>query len=281
MIIQQGSLSSLHSSALSRPHLRKRARKNRTDKSNTKQSIAQRVAGRDARYSVCIDLDLVQRATANDAAAWDQLYKMCAAKLYRCAIAVLRNREDAKDAVQDCWLRAYTNLKSFQGRSSFSTWLTRIVINSALMILRKKRNECQPRDQDLDGIEKDSLSFQLFSSSPNPEQICAEEERKNLLNAAIANLEPRLRTAVQMGQLRERSLKETAGALGISLAAVKARLFHARVKLRKSPVLKAIVQRKSELAARGRAAARRKGLRVQESYENDELKGNVAKGSST
>jgi len=281
MIIQRRLASSQRPSASNRPHLRKRAWKHGTEKSNAKNSILQSVAGGDARNFASIDLERVQRAIANDAAAQDQLYKMSAAKLYRSAFAVLRNREDAEDAVQDCWLRAYTNLKSFQGRSSFSTWLTRIVINSALMNLRKKRNECQPRDQDLDGIEKDSLSFQLFSSSPNPEQICAEEERKNLLNAAIANLEPRLRTAVQMGQLRERSLKETAGALGISLAAVKARLFHARVKLRKSPVLKAIVQRKSELAARGRAAARRKGLRVQESYENDELKGNVAKGSST
>jgi len=249
MIIQQGSLSSLHSSALSRPHLRKRARKNRTDKSNTKQSIAQRVAGRDARYSVCIDLDLVQRATANDAAAWDQLYKMCAAKLYRCAIAVLRNREDAKDAVQDCWLRAYTNLKSFQGRSSFSTWLTRIVINSALMILRKKRSEREAADQDLDDLEKDSLNLQLFDCLPNPEQICAEKERKILLNAAIANLQPRLRKAVRMGQLQERSLKETAGVLGVSLGAVKAQLFHARAALRKSLVLKAIVKKRNELAA--------------------------------
>jgi len=249
MIIQRKSLSSLRSSASNRPHLRKRARENGTDKSTAKRSIGQSVAGGAGRYSACIDLDLVQRAIANDAAAQDQLYKMSAAKLYRSAFAVLRNREDAEDAVQDCWLRAYTNLKSFQGRSSFSTWLIRIVINSALMILRKKRNECQPRDQDLDDIEKDSLSFQLCDSSPNPEQICAEEERKTLLNAAVANLQPRLRTAVQMGQLRERSMKEAAGALGISLAAVKAQLFHARIALRKSPELNAIVHRKNELAA--------------------------------
>ena len=247
MTIQRRSLSSLHSSALNRPHLRKRARKNRTDKHNTKKSIAQSVARCDIRHSACIDLGIVQRAIANDAAARDQLYRMCTAKLYRSAFAVLRNREDAEDAVQDCWLRA--NLKSFQGRSSFSTWLTRIVINSALMILRKKRNGREASGQYLDELETDSLSPQLFDSSPNPEQICAEEERKILLNAAIANLQPRLRTAVRMGQLRERSLKETAGALGVSLAAVKAQLFHARAALRKSPVLKAIVHRKSELAA--------------------------------
>lgn len=249
MVIQRKSLSRLRSLALNERSRHSRARKNKREKSNAKSSIVQGVAGHDVRHVACIDLELVQRAIADDAAAWDQLYKMCAGKLYRPAFAVLRNREDAEDAVQDCWLRAHANLRSFQGRSSFSTWLTRIVINSALMILRKKRNEREASGHDLDEIEKDSLGLQLFDSSPNPEQIYAEEERKNLLNAAIANLQPRLRTAVQTGHMRERSMKEAARALGISLAAAKARLFHARVALRKSPVLNAIVHRKSELAA--------------------------------
>jgi len=249
MIIQRRLASSQRPSASNRPHLRKRAWKHGTEKSNAKNSILQSVAGGDARNFASIDLERVQRAIANDAAAQDQLYKMSAAKLYRSAFAVLRNREDAEDAVQDCWLRAYTNLKSFQGRSSFSTWLTRIVINSALMILRKKRSEREAADQDLDDLEKDSLNLQLFDCLPNPEQICAEKERKILLNAAIANLQPRLRKAVRMGQLQERSLKETAGVLGVSLGAVKAQLFHARAALRKSLVLKAIVKKRNELAA--------------------------------
>ena len=249
MIIQRSQLSGSRSSALNEPQLPKRARRNRRDEGNPTSSIVRRVAGRDARYAVCTGLELVQRAIVNDAAGWDQLYGMCAAKLYRQAFAVLRNREDAEDAVQDCWASAYANRTSFQGRSSFSTWLTRIVINSALMILRKKRHHREDCAQDLGEIEKDSLSLQLSASSPNPEQIYGEEERKKLLNAAIANLQPRLRRAVQMGQLRDRSMKEAARALGISLTAVKARLFHARVALRKSPVLNAIVHRKSELAA--------------------------------
>lgn len=249
MIIQRRSLSSLHSPVLNESHLRKRARKDRKDKTSAKSSIVQRMTVRDARSSVCIHLELVQRAIAKDAAAWDQLHRMCAPKLYRPAFAVLRNREDAEDAVQDCWLRAYANLKSFQGRSSFSTWLTRIVINSALMILRKKRNVLEASRHELDNIEMDSLSLEVPDSSPNPEEIYVEEERKSLLNAAIANLRPRLRTTVQMGQLRGRSTKEAARALGISLGAVKARVFHARVALRKSPVLSAILHRKNELAA--------------------------------
>ena len=151
--------------------------------------------------------------------------------------------------MQDCWLRAYANLRSFQGRSLFSTWLTRIVMNPALMILRKKRDGREAPGQDLDQIGEDSLNPQSFDSSRSPEQIYAEQERKSLLDAAIANLRPRLRKVVQKGQLRERSMKETARDLGISLGTAKARLFHARVALRKSPELNAIFHRKRELAA--------------------------------
>lgn len=249
MIIRPRSLSNLRPSLLNEEQLHKRALRNRRDRSNGNSANAQALTEHNSQSAARLDLELVQRAIANDAAAWTQLYRTGAAKLYRTAFALLRNREDAQDAVQDCWLRAYANLKSFQGRSSFSTWLTRIAINSALMILRKRRNEREASSHDFDEIEKDSLNLQLFDSSPNPEQVYAEEQRKNRLNAAIANLQPRLRTAVQMGYLEERSTTELASALGISLAAVKTRVFHARVALRKSPALNAIVHRKSDLAA--------------------------------
>ena len=248
MIIQRRSLSSLQT-VLNDSHPCKRVRKNPRGKSSAKSSSTRRVAGREARPAICIDTELVQRTIANDAAAWDQLYRMCAPRLYGPAFAVVRNREDAQDAVQDCWLRAYANLKSFQGRSSFSTWLTRIVINSALMILRKKRNHHEASSRDFDEIEGNSLDLQPSDSSPNPEELYLKEERKNLLDTAIANLQPRLRTAVRMGPLRGRSMTEAARSLGISLGAMKARVFHARVALRKSPVLNTIFHRKSELAA--------------------------------
>ena len=77
--------------------------------------------------------DLVQQAIAGNADAQEQLFKTYTPRLFRTAFAVLRNKEDAEDAVQDSWCRAYRNLRSFQGRSAFSTWLTRIAINSALM----------------------------------------------------------------------------------------------------------------------------------------------------
>jgi RNA polymerase sigma-70 factor (ECF subfamily) len=174
---------------------------------------------------------------------------MCTPKLYRTAFAVLRNKEDAEDAVQETWLRAYNHVKSFQGRSSFSTWMTRIALNSALMVLRKKRSERQAAGHDLGEAERNSLNLQLCDISADPELIYGKEQRKNLLSLAVANLRPRLRRVLQAAQLGELSLKETADVLGISVNAVKDQLFDARAALRKSTVLKAIGRVKNGLAA--------------------------------
>jgi len=195
------------------------------------------------------ELTLIQRAIAGDAMAQEQLFKDHSAKLYRTAFAVLRNKEDAEDALQDCWLSVCTNLKSFEGRSSFYTWLTRILINSSLMILRKKRNIREVSMDAMEETETGSSMHQFPDGSPNPEQCFVECERKNFLDEAIRGLRPRVRDVVQIVQLQELSLKETAQGLGISVTAAKARLFHARAALRKSPALKALAHARSGRAA--------------------------------
>jgi RNA polymerase sigma-70 factor (ECF subfamily) len=249
MKMRQASIRSLHPLAVNLSHNRSCARNRGADKNGPERSIRPKIGRRAPPHATEIDLNLVQKAMANDADTQDQLFKMCAPRLYRTAFAVLRNREDAEDAVQDSWFRAYKNLKSFQGRSSFSTWLTRIVINSALMILRKNRHKQEASTHELEEVEKGSFSLQLSDPSPNPEHAYAQQERRNVLNGAIGNLQPRLRTIVQMGPLRELSLKETARDLGLSVTAVKAQVFRARVALRKSPVLKAIIRANNGLAA--------------------------------
>ena len=128
-----------------------------------------------------VEIELVQKAIASDPVAQERLYRMCTPKLYRTAFAVLRNKEDAEDAVQETWLRAYNHLKSFQGRSSFSTWMTRIVLNSALMVLRKKRSEREAAGHDLGEARNNSLNLQLCDISADPELIYGKEQRKNLL----------------------------------------------------------------------------------------------------
>jgi RNA polymerase sigma-70 factor (ECF subfamily) len=185
------------------------------------------------------DLGLIQRSIAGEVTAQEQLFKRHAAKLYRTAFGVLRNKEDPEDALQESWLRACANLKSFEARSSFSTWLTRIVINSALMILRKKRSVREVSMDAMEEADKVSLIHQFADRSPNPEESFVEHERRKILNRAIHALRPRIRDVVQFGQLQELSLKETAGRLGISVEAAKGRLFHARAALRKSLVRRA------------------------------------------
>jgi RNA polymerase sigma-70 factor (ECF subfamily) len=142
--------------------------------------------------------------------------------------------------VQNSLCRAFINLRAFQARSSFSTWLTRIVINSALMILRKNRNLRVVSIDAVDDSDRVSLILQIPDPSPNPEQIFMERERNKTLSQAICTLRPRIRAVVEFGQLHDLSLKETAQGLGISVDAAKGRLFHARGSLRKSAALRAI-----------------------------------------
>ena len=190
--------------------------------------------------AVTKDWKLVQQAIAGDFQAREELFATHSARLYHTAFSVLRNKEDAEDAVQNSLCRAFINLRAFQARSSFSTWLTRIVINSALMILRKNRNVRVVSIDAVDDSDRVSLILQIPDPSPNPEQIFMERERNKTLSQAICTLRPRIRAVVEFGQLHDLSLKETARGLGISVDAAKGRLFHARGSLRKSAALRAI-----------------------------------------
>jgi RNA polymerase sigma factor (sigma-70 family) len=158
---------------------------------------------------------------------------------------ITRNREDAEDAAQQCFLNAFVHLKDFDGRSSFSTWLTRIAINSALMILRKRRILAEIAVEDTNGFGMDGLGYQIADRAPDPEKLYALGEQERILNQAIQSLRPALREAVRIQQLEERSMRETAEIMGISVPAAKGRLFHAKVALRKSSTVRRICQARS------------------------------------
>jgi RNA polymerase sigma-70 factor (ECF subfamily) len=183
---------------------------------------------------------LVADAKRGQREALDLLWENSAPKVLRVLYRITRNREDAEDALQESLLRAFLHLKEFDGRSSFCTWLTRIAINSALMARRKNRKEREVSLDDLDSDGKDWLVGQVADHSPNPEQMYARREEGRILNKAIRTLRPRIREAVQLSHLQELSMKETAKSLGISVAAAKGRLFHARTALRKSRRLRNI-----------------------------------------
>jgi len=192
-----------------------------------------------------IEKRLVEAAKKGHSTAFAALCERHAKRLFRAAQNITRSHQDAEDAVQDALLSAFVHLKKFDGRSTFATWLTRIAINSALMILRKKRNAPVV---DLGGAQDSctgELHHEIPDHAPNPEMHCARREEARILESAIQELRPALRDVVQKQQLQESSIRETAAAMGISEAAAKARLFHAKAKLRKSSILRMMRRREA------------------------------------
>jgi RNA polymerase sigma-70 factor (ECF subfamily) len=161
-------------------------------------------------------------------------------KVFRVVHRIMRNREDAEDAVQDCLLNAFVHVKDFDERSRFATWLTRIAINAALAKLRKKRGIREvPMDEPNPSFELQARR-EILDDAPDPEETYSLRERKRIVNAAILELRPRTRSIVELHQLQEHTAGETAQILGVSTAAVKARMFHARAALRRMPLLKSV-----------------------------------------
>lgn len=191
----------------------------------------------------CEGLDersLVAAAKNGESVAFDVLCERLTPRILRSLLRITKNREDAEDALQDSLLSAFIHMGEFDGRSAFSTWLTRIAINSALMILRKKRTS---REISLDGsADSDAMtsSWEMPDHAPNPEKRYAQHERENILRGAISTLRPAVRKVIELQQLQEHSMKETAAIIGISVPAAKARLFHGKVALRKTSRLKSI-----------------------------------------
>lgn len=189
---------------------------------------------------------LVARARGGDPASFEALCAPHTKRLLKTAFSITGNREDAEDAVQDSLMRAFVRIKDFLGASSFSTWLTRIVINSALMIRRKKRTA---RHIFLDDVSEDRLTLDVPDAAADPAQIFFARERRKALCNAIRDLRPNLRSALEAGHLQDFSMEETAKALNISIGAAKARLFHARAALRRSATLRLITQSRTGPAA--------------------------------
>jgi RNA polymerase sigma factor (sigma-70 family) len=184
------------------------------------------------------DESLVEVAQRGYSPAFDTLSKRYRQQLFRAAHRITRTIEDAEDAVQDTLLSAFLHVREFDGRSGFGTWLTRIAINSALMNLRKKRASREIATDYNDDFSADGLRSKITDHQPNPEGRYAQREEESKLRKAIQGLRPALRAVVQIQLLQESSIRETAEAMGISVAATKGRLFHAKKALRKSVIPK-------------------------------------------
>jgi RNA polymerase sigma-70 factor (ECF subfamily) len=172
------------------------------------------------------EVHLITAAKNGHAAAFDALCHPHTKRLLRSIYRITRNREDAEDALQNSFLRAFVHIHKFDGRSSFSTWLTRIAINSALMILRKKRGSRETAMEIPGQLDTERLEREVADHASNPEEEWAASETGNILRAEICNLRPTLRAVFEIRHLQEFTLRETAGKMGISFSAAKARAFH-------------------------------------------------------
>jgi len=169
---------------------------------------------------------------------FDELCQPHLKKVFQITFRITRNREDAEDAMQDGLLQAYLHMGDFDGRSSFATWLTRIAINSALMTLRKRRGHQYVSLDRPAEPETPAAPLEVVDHSPHPEQQYLVRERERKLRQAVRALRPSLRRVVEIQQLEEHSMKETAKLMGLSVCATKGRLFHAKAALRRSYKLK-------------------------------------------
>jgi RNA polymerase sigma-70 factor (ECF subfamily) len=173
----------------------------------------------------------IQRAIAGDCNELDQLFSACTVRLHRTAFAILRNREDAEDAVQNGLCSAYIKLRCFQGQSSFSTWLTRIVINSALMIRRKKVRRPETSLDDMLDNQPERTHHKMVHTGPNPEQICARSEAVALMKKQVCDLSRRLRLTFQLCDLEGYPAADVIQSLGLRHGSLKSRLCRARKKI--------------------------------------------------
>jgi RNA polymerase sigma-70 factor (ECF subfamily) len=176
---------------------------------------------------------LVAAAKAGDEQAFEILLKRDQRRIFALALRYTGVREDAEDVVQQTFKNAFVYLNTFEGKSSFSTWLTRIAINQALMLLRQGR---ALREVSFDDSSSDcgpALYLKMTDRGPNPETSCLQREREHILSVAMEQLTPAMRETLELRELVELSVRETAQEMGLSTSAVKGRVFHGRRKLHK------------------------------------------------
>jgi len=212
------------------------------------ERIARTFSPSDGEGQIRSEVRLVADAKRGDGEAFGELCRVHRGLMLRVARRVMGNVEDAQDAVQDSLLRAFVAIASFDERAKFRTWLTRITINSCLMLLRKR-----PGGTIADGGEIEIHADEIVEpgdAASSPESLVLTLERHRALRKAVKRLPEVLRSVIECGHLEERAPVEFARLLGISHGAAKARQFRAIAALRNSRFL-------ADVANAGQPALRR------------------------
>jgi RNA polymerase sigma-70 factor (ECF subfamily) len=182
-----------------------------------------------ARIEGWTDEHVVERVLAGETALYEIIMRRYNQRLYRVVISILRDRDEAEDVLQDAYVRAYQHLSQFEGRASFSTWLTRIAVHEALARLRSRSRMLQlGTETDEEDIPVDSMP-----ASVDPEETTSRAELARLLEHSLMNLPEQYRTVLMLRDVEELSTSETAEALGLTEENVKVRLHRGRSLLRR------------------------------------------------
>jgi RNA polymerase sigma factor (sigma-70 family) len=224
--------------------------------------------------AITSDALLVTWAKNGEQLAYVELCRRHREMVFRTVLRITQNTDDAEDILQDSWMRAFTHIGTFDGRSAFSTWVTRIAINSALTAIRRRRTR---RELSLDDpVAPDNRRvIEMLEPSRNPEERCLEKERLRLVQQAIKRLPSKLRTAIEIRQSQDGPMSELAMLAGVSVPTMKSRLVRARFRLRK-PLLKVLKVRsvpkvlpRVNEADSARRISRRQGRSEKSAVERD------------
>ena len=178
------------------------------------------------------DEALVAAAKLGDQSAFLELWRRHSNRVFNTSYRITGKREDAEEVSQDAWMKAYLHLNTFDGRAKFSTWITRIAVNTSLMVLRRRRSHPESSMEIADG---DTWQHRdIADQATNAEELYATHEAEERLRREICCLRPPLRIVVEIRQSNDRSIQEVAELAGLSVAATKSRLARARKILRKA-----------------------------------------------
>jgi len=188
--------------------------------------------GKEDRYTLRERDHQLHLALSGDGEALGSLLVSYMPQLYRAARRMLGKPQDAEEALQDGMVQVVQHFREFEGRSRFSTWLTRIVINAALMRLRRSRPEVVTSIDQKDDRHELSVADSITDTRPNPEEVYAREEQLQLLKRKMRALPAAYRSALWLRHVQGMSIREAAEALGIPVGSLKSQLHRARLRLR-------------------------------------------------
>jgi RNA polymerase sigma-70 factor (ECF subfamily) len=185
-----------------------------------------------ATLSIDPDADIVARVQKGDLDAFEELMIRHNQRVYRTLVGILGNPDDARDAMQDTFLKVFQHLGGFEGRSKFSTWLVSIATNMGIQRLRERR----PMESlDDSGPEEEGFRpRQVQAWTDDPEQLYSQAEMRSLIENGVMKLPVKYRMVLMLRDIEQLPIEEAASALGLGIPAIKARLLRGRLMLREA-----------------------------------------------